>query len=54
MLTTTYPLELIEIIIADDGSDDNPEQLIDEFKDYFEINYVRQRDEGYSFHILEI
>ena len=48
MLThQTYPLELIEVIIADDGSDDNPEQLIDEFKDYFEINYVRQRDEGY-------
>ena len=26
---------------------DSPEQLIDEFNDYFEINYVRQRDEGY-------
>lgn len=48
MLThQTYPLELIEVIIADDGSDDNPEQLIDEFKEFFEINYVRQRDEGY-------
>ena len=48
MLThQTYPLELIEVIIADDGSDDNPEQLIDEFKQFFEINYVRQRDEGY-------
>ncbi|MEC8541466.1 MAG: glycosyltransferase, partial [Candidatus Thermoplasmatota archaeon] len=48
MLThQTYPLELIEVIIADDGSSDNPEQLIDEFNDYFEINYVRQRDEGY-------
>jgi chondroitin synthase len=43
----TYPLNLMEIIIADDGSNDNPEQLIDEFKPYFEVNYVRQRDEGY-------
>ena len=42
MLThQTYPLELIEVIIADDGSDDNPEQLIDEFKQFFEINYEK-------------
>jgi len=48
MLThQSYPLHLLEIIIADDGSDDNPEQLIDEFKEFFDINYVRQRDEGY-------
>ena len=48
MLThQTYPLNLMEIVIADDGSDDHPEQLIDEFKSYFEVNYVRQRDEGY-------
>ncbi|MEC7462579.1 MAG: glycosyltransferase [Candidatus Thermoplasmatota archaeon] len=48
MLThQTYPLELIEVIIADDGSNDKPEQLIDEFSDYFEVNYVKQKDEGY-------
>ena len=48
MLThQTYPLELMEIVIADDGSSDHPEQLIDEFKDYFDVNYVRQSDEGY-------
>ena len=48
MLThQTYPLELIEVIIADDGSNDKPEQLIDEFSDYFEVNYVKQKDDGY-------
>ena len=48
MLThQTYPLELIEVIIADDGSSDHPEQLIVEFEDYFDVNYVRQKDLGY-------
>ena len=48
MLThQTYPLELMEIIIADDGSSDHPEQLIVEFEDYFDVNYVRQKDLGY-------
>ena len=43
----TYPLELIEVIIADDGSSDNPDELIDSFSKYFEIKYIRQDDEGY-------
>ena len=48
MLThQTYPLELLEVVIADDGSSDHPEQLIDEFSSYFEVNYVRQQDLGY-------
>lgn len=48
MLThQTYPLELMEIIIADDGSNDHPEQLILEFEDFFDLNYVRQKDIGY-------
>ncbi len=48
MLThQTYPLELMEIIIADDGSSDHPEQLILEFEDFFDVNYVRQKDLGY-------
>ena len=48
MLThQTYPLELMEIIIADDGSSDNPEQLILEFEEFFDVNYVRQKDIGY-------
>ena len=49
MLThSTYPLELIEIVIADDGSSDNPEQLVNEFSQFFEVNYVKQIDEGYQ------
>jgi len=44
---STYPLDLIEIIIADDGSSDNPKQLIDDFKSYFSIKYVRQSDKGF-------
>ena len=48
MLThQTYPLELMEVIIADDGSSDHPEQLILEFEEYFDVNYVRQKDLGY-------
>lgn len=48
MLThQTYPLDLIEVIIADDGSSDHPEQLILEFEEYFDVNYVRQKDLGY-------
>ena len=48
MLThQTYPLELMEIVIADDGSNDHPEQLILEFEEFFDVNYVRQKDLGY-------
>ena len=48
MLThQTYPLNLIEVVISDDGSSDHPEQLIDEFSSFFEVNYVRQQDLGY-------
>ena len=48
MLThQTYPLNLMEVIIADDGSSDHPEQLILEFEEYFDVNYVRQKDLGY-------
>lgn len=43
----TYPLDLMEIIIADDGSSDHPEQLILEFEEFFDVNYVRQKDLGY-------
>ena len=43
----TYPLDLMEIIIADDGSSDHPEELIDSFSKYFPLHYIRQEDEGY-------
>ena len=43
----TYPLELLEVIIADDGSKDNPEDLIPIFEEYFPIKHVFQEDDGY-------
>jgi chondroitin synthase len=43
----TYPHELIEIIIADDGSSDNPNELCEIFGDQFSIKYIFQEDDGY-------
>ncbi len=43
----TYPHHLIEIIIADDGSSDKPEELCDVFGDHFRISYISQEDKGY-------
>lgn len=43
----TYPHELMEIVIADDGSSDNPETLISTFNDYFEMKHIFQEDRGY-------
>ena len=43
----TYPLDLLQIIIADDGSDDHPEEVFSQFKEHFEIIHVRQNDQGY-------
>ena len=39
----TYPLDLIEVIIADDGSSDCPNELVSEFEKYFDIKYVYQK-----------
>lgn len=44
----TYPLHLIEIVIADDGSSDEPEGLLDSFAGRFgAMRIVRQEDKGY-------
>lgn len=43
----TYPLELIEVVVADDGSGDDPISMIEAFQDKMEIKYVRQADLGY-------
>ena len=44
---STYPLELIQVVIADDGSSDHPEELLPMFSSYFEVKYVAQEDLGY-------
>jgi len=43
----TYPLNLMEVIIADDGSSDHPEELIELFSKFFPLHYIRQDDKGY-------
>lgn len=47
ILHQTYPINLIEVIIADDGSSDNPEELITKFQPFFDIKYVFQEDLGF-------
>ena len=43
----TYPSDLIEVIIADDGSQDEPLDVIDQFRDELSMRYVHQEDRGY-------
>ncbi len=44
----TYPTDLIEVVIADDGSHDEPETLVSEFRQYFDnVQCVSQADEGF-------
>ena len=50
----TYPLELIEVIIADDGSKDSPEELIPIFEEYFSIKHVFQKDDITDFLLFAI
>ncbi|MFC1664488.1 glycosyltransferase [Pseudomonadota bacterium] len=43
----TYPKSLFEVIIADDGSSDDPQSLVEIFAPYISIKSVKQRDSGY-------
>lgn len=43
----TYPSELFEVIIADDGSSDGPEDLVGLYEDRIDVRCVRQEDLGY-------
>jgi chondroitin synthase len=43
----TYPLNLLEVIIADDGSSDNIKELLKKYSNYFDIKMVSQEDKGY-------
>jgi glycosyltransferase involved in cell wall biosynthesis/tetratricopeptide (TPR) repeat protein len=43
----TYPQELIEVIVADDGSSDHIAAVIEKYRNYLTLRYVRQEDQGY-------
>ncbi|SVC30859.1 uncharacterized protein METZ01_LOCUS283713, partial [marine metagenome] len=47
ILNQTYPPDLIETIVADDGSSDGVEELIPEYEKLMNIKYVKQKDQGY-------
>ena len=43
----TYPIELMEVIVADDGSSDDVLDVVEKYSEIINIRYVKQRDEGY-------
>ena len=47
IINQTYPSELIETIVADDGSSDGVEELIPEYSNFMDIKHVKQEDKGY-------
>ncbi|MEQ9502969.1 MAG: glycosyltransferase [Deltaproteobacteria bacterium] len=47
LAASTYPLERVEVIIADDGSHDEPELLVRRFRDRLRVCVVRQEDLGF-------
>jgi len=43
----TYPAELIEVIVADDGSSDSVEEVIEKYQQHLTLKHVYQEDLGY-------
>jgi chondroitin synthase len=43
----TYPHELMEVVIADDGSQEDIKKIIKKYNNILNIKYCRQEDEGY-------
>lgn len=46
LLHQTYPKDLFEVVVADDGSHDHPETLVDEFPE-IDVRVLRQDDLGF-------
>lgn len=43
----TYPHNLIEVVIADDGSQDDLSVIYNKYKEFFKITHCKQEDQGY-------
>jgi len=43
----TYPVNLFEVIIADDGSNDGVDELVEKYKNRLNVKIVSQEDRGY-------
>jgi chondroitin synthase len=43
----TYPRNLIEVVIADDGSQEDISKVYKKYEKYFRVKYCRQEDVGY-------
>lgn len=47
LIHQSYPRDLMEVIVADDGSTDNPERVVEKYSILLDIQYVRQEDQGF-------
>jgi len=47
LTTQTIDPNLFEVIVVDDGSADQPQQIIDQYKDRLHLQYFYQEDKGY-------
>lgn len=47
LCSQNYPRDLFEVIVADDGSNDRPEELLATYSDGLDLRFVRQEDRGF-------